>query len=135
MPLYEKLKNSEFEKASDAELIREEELLIKNLEVTSRFVSDHSTNVLMDIEGKLPEDKEHMLSLIKKYLDLSEEEQMNFRLGTLLRTCGYTPNYRNFDDFFDLKKRKQVDKVIADMEKKESGSSKKLLSRLRSMLV
>ena len=133
--MYKKLKNGEFEKASDAELIREEELLIKTLKVNSRFVSDHSTNVLMDIDGKLPEDKEYMLSLIKKYLTLSEEEQMNFRLGTLLRACGHTPNYKNFTDFFDRKKRRQVDAVIEEMEKREPGSVKKLVSELRSMLV
>jgi radical SAM superfamily enzyme YgiQ (UPF0313 family) len=135
MPLYEKLQKGEFEKASDIELIKEEELFIKSLEATSRFVSDHSTNVLMDIEGKLPEDKEYMLSLLKKYLSLSENEQMNFRLGTLFRACGHTPNYKNFADFFDMRKRQQINAVIREMEKNEPGSVKKLVSELRSMLV
>jgi radical SAM superfamily enzyme YgiQ (UPF0313 family) len=135
MPLYEKLLSGEFEKASDAEVVREEELLIENLEVTSHFVSDHSTNVLMDIRGKLPEDKEHMLSIIRRYLELSEEEQLNFRLGTLFRALGYAPNYLTFNEFFNPTKRRQMTAIIEDMETKEPGSAKKLVERLNTMLI
>lgn len=135
MPLYEKLLSGEFEKASDAEVVREEELLIENLEVTSRFVSDHSTNVLMDVRGKLPEDKEHMLSIIRRYLELSEEEQLNFRLGTLFRVLGYAPNYLNFNEFFNLSRRQQMTAVIEDMEAREPGSAKRLVEQLNMMLI
>jgi len=135
MPLYEKLSSGEFEKASDAEVVREEELLIENLEVTSHFVSDHSTNVLMDVRGKLPEDKEHMLSIIRRYLELSEEEQLNFRLGTLFRVLGYAPNYLAFSEFSDSSKRQRMTAVIEDMETKEPGSAKKLVERLNTMLI
>jgi len=135
MPLYEKLLSGEFEKASDAELVKEEELLIENLEVTSRFVSDHSTNVLMDVRGKLPEDKEHMLSIIKRYLELSVEEQLNFRLGTLFRVLGYAPNYLTFNEFFNPSKRQQMTAVIEDMEAREPGSARRLVERLNMMLI
>ena len=135
MPLYEKLLNGEFEKASDAEVVKEEELLIENLEVTSHFVSDHSTNVLMDVRGKLPEDREHMLSIIRRYLELSEEEQLNFRLGTLFRALGYAPNYLTFNEFLNPSKRQQMTAVIEDMEAKEPGSAKKLVERLNTMLI
>jgi radical SAM superfamily enzyme YgiQ (UPF0313 family) len=135
MPLYEKLLSGEFEKASDAEVVREEELLIENLEVTSHFVSDHSTNVLMDVRGKLPEDKEHMLSIIRRYLELSEEEQLNFRLGTLFGVLGYAPNYLTFSEFFNPSKRQRVTSIIEDMETKEPGSTKKLVERLNTMLI
>ncbi len=135
MPLYEKLLSGEFEKAGDAEVVREEELLIENLEVTSRFVSDHSTNVLMDVRGKLPEDKEHMLSIIRRYLELSEEEQLNFRLGTLFRALGYAPNYLTLNEFFDPSKRQRVTAVIEEMEAKEAGSTRKLVERLNTMLI
>jgi radical SAM superfamily enzyme YgiQ (UPF0313 family) len=136
MPLYEKLLSGEFEKASDAEVVREEELLIENLAVTSHFVSDHSANVLMDVRGKLPEDKEHMLSIIRRYLELSEEEQLNFRLGTLFRALGYAPNYINFNEFFNNPaKRQRMTAVIEDMEAKEPGSTRKLVERLNTMLI
>ncbi|MFB0534527.1 MAG: hypothetical protein ACETWR_06065, partial [Anaerolineae bacterium] len=135
MPLYEKLLSGEFEKASDAEVVREEELLIENLKVTSGFVSDHSTNVLMDVRGNLPEDKEHMLSIIRKYLELSEEEQLNFRLGTLFRAVGYAPNYPAFNEFFNPSRRQRMTAVIEDMEAKKPGSTRKLVERLNTMLI
>jgi radical SAM superfamily enzyme YgiQ (UPF0313 family) len=135
MPLYDKLLSGEFEKASDAEVVREEGLLIENLEVTSHFVSDHSTNVLMDVRGKLPEDKEHMLSIIRQYLELSEEEQLNFRLGTLFRTLGYAPNYLAFNEFLDPSKRQRMTAIIEDLEAKEPGSARQLVERLNMMLI
>ena len=135
MPLYEKLLSGEFEKASDVEVVREEELLIENLEVTSHFVSDHSTNILMEVRGKLPEDKGHMLSIMQRYLELSEEEQLNFRLGTLFRALGYAPNYLAFNEFFNSSKRQQMTAVIVDMEAREPGSTRKLVERLNTMLI
>jgi len=134
-PLYEKMLNGEFERASEEDTVMEEKLLIENLEVTSYFASDHLTNVLMEVEGQLPEDKEHLLSIIQRYLDLSREEKLNFRVGTLFRFLGYYPHYRTVDDFFDDSKREQVTSIIKEMEREEIGSAKRLLEKLNSMLV
>jgi len=134
-PLYEKVQNGEFEESDDVELVKEEKLLIENLEVTSQFVSDHSTNILMDIRGKLPEDKEKMLSVAGRYLDLDVDERLNFRLGILFRNFGYSPHYRNFEDFFDLRKRAEMTAVIAEMEAHDPGSPRRLADRLQAMLV
>ncbi len=135
MPLYEKLVSGEFEQLSDAEVVREEQLLIQNLEVTSYFASDHSTNVLMDVRGQLPQDKEAMLSIIERYLELSEEEQVNFRLGTLLRYFGYEPNYRSFKEFFVPSKREAVTVVIGQLEEQQPGRTKQLVAEFNRMLI
>ena len=134
-PLFEKQQEGEFKGACDADLVKEELLMIEHLNVTSQFVSDHSTNILMDIRGKFPEDKKKLITLAKRYLALSEEEQLNFRLGTLFRFFGYSPNYRNFEDFFNLDKRKEIQTLIDRMEAEESGSSNNLLLHLRNLLV
>ncbi len=135
MPLYDKLVSGEFEPSSDAEVVREEQLLIENLEVTSYFASDHSTNVLMDVRGQLPEDKEGMLSIIEQYLGLSEAEQLNFRLGTLLRHFGYEPNYRSFGEFFVPSKREAVRAVIDGLEREKPGRPRELLAEFNRMLI
>ncbi len=135
MPLYDKLESGEFEPSSDAEVIREEQLLIENLEVTSYFASDHSTNVLMDVRGQLPEDKPAMLSIIEQYLGLWEAEQLNFRLGTLLRYFGYEPNYRSFGEFFVPSKREAVTAVIAGLERDQPGRPRELLAEFNRMLI
>ena len=134
-PLYEKQQEGEFKRACDADLVKEELLMIEHLDVTSQFVSDHSTNILMDISGRFPEDKEKLITIAQRYLELSEKEQMNFRLGTLFRFFGYSPNYRNFEDFFNLEKRAEMLTLIDRMEAEESGSSTNLLHRLNTMLV
>lgn len=135
MPLYEKLVSGEFEQLSDAEVVGEEQLLIENLEVTSYFASDHSTNVLMDVRGQLPQDKEAMLSIIQRYLELSEEEQLSFRFGTLLRYFGYEPNYPSLKEFFIPSKREAMTAMIDDLEREQPGRTKQLVAQFNRMLI
>jgi radical SAM superfamily enzyme YgiQ (UPF0313 family) len=135
MPLYEKLLSGEFEESSGGEKVEEEYLLIKNLEVTSYFASDHSTNILMDVRGQLPGKKEELLALMERYLKLSPEEQVNFRLGTLFRYFGYQPNYGSFQDFFIPGRREAVTAVIEDLEQEQPGKSRQLVTEFNRMLV
>ena len=135
MPLFEKLVSGEFEESSDAEKVREERVLIDNLEVTSYFASDHSTNVLMDVRGQLPQDKEAMLSIMDRYLQLTQGEQLNFRLGTLFRYFGYEPNYGSFSDFFVPPRREAVTRLIEGLEQDEPGKARRLVAELNRMLI
>jgi radical SAM superfamily enzyme YgiQ (UPF0313 family) len=134
-PLYERQKKGEFRPASDADTVREELLMLENLDVTSFFISDHVTNVLMDIRGTFPEDKAGLIALARKYLRLTEQEQWNFRLGTLFRFFGVFPHYLSFNDFFNPQKREAVMSAIEKMEKDDPGSSLRLYRRLVSHLV
>jgi radical SAM superfamily enzyme YgiQ (UPF0313 family) len=68
-PLYDKVESGEFRRLSPEGILREERLLIENLEVTSEFVSDHSSNYL-PLDGKFPEAKKQLLELIDKFLDV-----------------------------------------------------------------
>ena len=135
MPLYDRLVSGDFEESSDEEKVKEEQLLIQSLEVSSYFASDHSTNILMDVRGQLPEDKEAMLSIMDRYLRLSEEERVNFRLGTLFRYFGYEPNYRSFEDFLLPARREAVTAVIENLEQEQPGRSRQLVSEFSRMLI
>ena len=84
MPLYDEVKNGNFIRQTDEEIIEEEKILIENLNCQSNLVSDHITNLLQQIEGKLPEDKGKMLATIARFQSLSPEEQQNFKLGRRL---------------------------------------------------
>jgi len=134
-PLFEKWKKGDFVPADGALTVMEEKLLIENLNVTSRFVSDHVTNVLMEVEGKLPQDKKRMLSLIGDYLDLTGNEQLNFRLGTLFRYTGHVPCYSSFSDFLSSPERPEIAAMIEEMEKKKPGSVAGLIERIGHGLV
>jgi hypothetical protein len=56
--------------------------LISGLEgIETTIVSDHILNLLEEIEGKLPRDKEKMRDVLERYFSLSEEQRQVFRLG------------------------------------------------------
>lgn len=73
-PLWEKAEKGEFTPLAAEELLQEEILLLENLQTSSLFLSDHVTNYL-NIQGKLPEDKERMINQIKNILSLDEQRR------------------------------------------------------------
>ena len=93
VPLSEKLKNGEFEMQTDDMLAEEVKLFIETLDgITSVVTSDHIMNLLEEVTGKLPEDKEEMLEVIRKYQELPDSERLIYRVG---RRGGA---YRSTDD-------------------------------------
>ncbi len=111
MPLYEEVKEGKFIRATDEEIVAEEKLLIENLNCRSYFVSDHITNLLQEIEGQLPEDKDKMLAVTDRFQALSAEERQNFRLG---RRIGI---YASLDDLNDPGKHGLVAQAVAKVAK------------------
>jgi biotin synthase-like enzyme len=109
MPLYQEVQNGSFVRSSDEEIVEEEKLLIENLDCNSYFVSDHITNLLQEIEGKLPDDKDKMLAAIARFQSLSPEERHNFRVG---RRVGI---YSQLADMADEQKHKLAEHAIAKL--------------------
>jgi radical SAM superfamily enzyme YgiQ (UPF0313 family) len=81
--LYQKVKDGEFKMLTDDQVVEEIKLFIETLDdtITSTITSDHIMNLLEEIKGKLPEEKEDMLHVIKKYQDLPESERIIYRIG------------------------------------------------------
>jgi 2-iminoacetate synthase ThiH len=93
VPLYKKVESGEFVPLSDDMVVEEIKLFIEHLDgITSTITSDHIMNLLEEVEGKLPEDKEKMLNVIKKYQQLSPCDKLIYRVG---RRGG---TYRSTDD-------------------------------------
>jgi len=67
--LYGQIKAGTFRKAEHETILKEQRSLIENLEVTSTYLSDHLSNYIA-VDGKLPEDKQAMLSVIDEALAL-----------------------------------------------------------------
>jgi len=111
MPLYDEVKNGNFVRATDEEIVEEEKLLIENLDCHSYFVSDHITNLLQEIEGQLPQDKEKMLATIARFQSLSPEERHNFRVG---RRVGI---YDQLDDLDNSRKHNVAEHAIQKLGK------------------
>ena len=93
VPLYTRLENGRFTMQTDDLLAEEIRLFIQTLKgITSTVTSDHIMNLLEEVSGKLPDDKEKMLAVIQSYQDLSENDRLIYRAG---RRGGA---YRSIDD-------------------------------------
>ncbi len=82
LDLYEDYQNGVFTRTNDIDDIKETRTFISHLDgIDSIVESDHILNILLELRGKMPEDKERMLHTIDAFLALPEETQMVFRLG------------------------------------------------------
>lgn len=80
--LVDMVKEGSFVPPGEDDMVREIKTLIENLDgITTTIVSDHILNLLEEVEGTLPDDKQRMLDVIDHYLNLSEEERLLFQLG------------------------------------------------------
>ena len=93
LPLHKIMTDGDFIAQTDDMVVDEIKLFLENLDgITSTVTSDHITNLLEEINGRLPEDKEKMLDVIRRYQDLPDSERLNYRVG---RRGGA---YRSTDD-------------------------------------
>lgn len=84
-PLFEDYKAGRFEKCSDLMTANEILMLIENLKgITSIIKSDHILNLFEEVEGAMPEDKEHMLSVIRSFLAMKPERRCLYQVGRRL---------------------------------------------------
>ncbi len=80
--LSEDVKAGRFSPLSDDEIVREIRQMIEGLDnVESVLTSDHVRNLLEEVEGRLPEDREKMLATIDEYLALPEGDRILYRIG------------------------------------------------------
>jgi radical SAM superfamily enzyme YgiQ (UPF0313 family) len=95
-PLYEKWESGDFERLNDEEIVKELRLFIENLDgINSMVISDHILNLLEELNGKLPEDKEDMLAVIDEFLDMPSDERVKYIIGRragLLRSVSELSN-------------------------------------------
>ncbi|OPY58419.1 MAG: coproporphyrinogen III oxidase [Pelotomaculum sp. PtaU1.Bin035] len=127
-PLSQKVHNGEFEEETEEGVVRGERLLIEHLDgIQSNLISDHSMNLLEEVNGKLPEDKPAMMAVIDRFLALPEREKQNFSLG---KRWGI---YRVLDDMLDSSQHDRVAAAVDVLEKK--GTLAETISFLKNQVV
>jgi radical SAM superfamily enzyme YgiQ (UPF0313 family) len=129
MPLYNDVAGGAFIRSTDEEIMDEEKLLVENLECSSRVVSDHMINLLPDVEGKLPDDKETMLSVISRFQALSADEKNNYKLG---RRLGI---YNKLDDLADAALHEEVSDAMSRLRNEGGGVTDEILFNLMERYV
>lgn len=117
VPLYQKLRDGTFTMQTDDMLAEETKLFIETLEnITSTVTSDHIMNLLEEVTGKLPQDKEKMLNKITQYQELSDSDRLVYRVG---RRGG---TYRSTDDLGrDPATYQKIKNLISDIQEKNGA--------------
>jgi len=128
MPLYDEIENGNFTRATDEQILEEERLLIELLECHSNYISDHITNLLQEIEGKLPQDKEKMLACIDRFQALPPEEKANFKLG---KRAGI---YTKLDDLYNLPKQQVVEQLTHRLNQGNNVDDKTLYELMEGFI-
>jgi len=94
--LYQDVQAGEFTPIGDIEMVEELLLFLDNLEgITSRVKSDHILNLLQDVEGRLPDDREQITAPIRRFLAMPAEEQLLYIVG---RRSGVFSRTEDLDD-------------------------------------
>ena len=124
--LAEKVREGEFQPLDDEAILREIRLFLETLEgITSEVVSDHILNLLEELEGKLPDDRQRMIGSIDRFFALSGEERLVFRLG---RRMGI---YRYLDDLKDPLTYRQIQAILRKYREKDPLELERDLAELR----
>jgi len=83
--LHDDYETGRFEKCTDLMMAKEVLLFIESLNgITSVVKSDHILNLFQNLEGKLPEDKESMLEIVRRFLTMTPARQCVYQVGRRL---------------------------------------------------
>jgi radical SAM superfamily enzyme YgiQ (UPF0313 family) len=108
-PLYELVSSGQFDRCNDVEIVKELYTFIDNLEgISSYLASDHILNLFADLNGRLPEDKDFLLSILQQFLDMDDEEQVLYRFGRRLGA------FASLDDLNDTSRRGKVRQIMSE---------------------
>jgi radical SAM superfamily enzyme YgiQ (UPF0313 family) len=126
MPLHRKVQAGDMRLLDDDDVVREIRLFIEHLNgIHSHLISDHILNLLEELEGKFPDDKDPLLDLIDRYLALPDEERLVFKVG---RRAGL---FRRLDDLGDEPTRIRVEEAIRQL--REHGDDQ-VEERIKSLM-
>jgi len=85
VPLYAAMCDGAFVSCTEVEVQAEILRLLQNLHgITSKIRSDHIMNLLPEVHGTLPQDRDRMITALLEFLNLSREEQLVYRVGRRL---------------------------------------------------
>lgn len=126
MPLYKLYVDGKFIPPSEKMIVLEIKEIIEGTNVNLDFYSDHNLNLLMEINGKLPNDREKMLKKIEQFLTLNQKDMNLFILARRLNKIYELNEFFAFPADQYLLEVYQKIKILPEKEKE------KLFLELRS---
>jgi histone acetyltransferase (RNA polymerase elongator complex component) len=110
MILHNDVISGAFVRLTDEEIVEEIRLMIENLTCRAEVVSDHMMNLLPEVEGRLPEDRDKILAVIGRFQALPPDERNIYKLG---RRLGI---FNSLDDLKDAYRRGEVARVLEQVD-------------------
>jgi radical SAM superfamily enzyme YgiQ (UPF0313 family) len=126
--LWQDVENGTFIRTTDEEMMEELKLFIQNLNCHAHFASDHIGNLLPEVEGKLPEDKEKILAVIERFLALSPKERQVYRIG---RRARY---YNTLEDLKDPGLHQVVEELIERLSNGTGTVDEQIVYKMREAM-
>lgn len=106
-PLHDMMTEGQWEPLTEEEKVREIRAFLEGLNgITSTVQSDHVMNLLEDVAGRLPDDKQRMLETIDRFLNMNSTDRDTFIVG---RRMG---RYRHLSEYAPLP---EVDMIRRDL--------------------
>jgi len=128
--LERQMREGTYQLQTEKNIIEEQRLLIEELDgISSYYVNHHAVDLLMEARGQLPEDKPRLLAIMDSYLDLPEDERINYTLG---RRLGH---YRRLDDMKDQHLKGLVERKVREVEEAYPGQLEDIFHHLRAQIV
>jgi hypothetical protein len=110
IPLFDEWQAGRFDKCSDVEMAQEILLFLENLNgITSVVKSDHILNLFQEVEGTLPQDKDHMTGILKEFLGLTPEQQCLYQVGRRLGV------FTRLSDMQNTHRRQKTEQVCREL--------------------
>jgi biotin synthase-like enzyme len=129
-PLAEEWEAGRWRLPDDVETMREIRDLLAALDgVTLHLVSDHALNLLQELEGLLPGDRQRLLALADEFLGLPEDERAVFALGRRLGAYG------TLADRADANRREAVERTRSSLGERSVREILDAAAELRSRFV
>jgi hypothetical protein len=105
-PLHDLMLGGQWTPVSELGKVKEIRLLIENLEgIGTTIVSDHIMNLLEEVEGTLPGDRDKMLKTIDRFLAMDSASQDSFIVGRRTGRFRVLSDYRGSSEIEALKSR------------------------------
>ncbi len=128
--LQKKWQAGDFDPLPETQMIEEQLLLLENIEgITSHYANHHAVDLLLEVRGQLPQDKEKLITILLRFLDLSEHKKHNFILG---RRLGI---YNRLDDLHDNNRYQLVEDQLKTLLRNGNTDLELVFHTLRAKIV
>ena len=121
----EDIESGAFIRQTDEGMVEELRVIIENLDCSANLASSHINNLLQEVDGKLPQDKENLLNVVRQFQSLTVEDRLHFTVG---RRVGI---YTSVIELEDLNKYQAVAEIMERLRHYNGKIDDDLIHQLR----